>query len=80
MGARTTNTRVVSKEPGPRSGRLKPKKTPAPKKGKPKMSLESWNKLSPKQREIEHHGTRFRPVKSKQGRGESERSARSHRP
>jgi hypothetical protein len=58
---------------GPRSGRLKPKKT-ALKQGKAKMSLAAWNKLSRKQREIEHHGTRFRAVQSKQGRGSSERS------
>jgi hypothetical protein len=70
MGINRTNP-----QSGPRSGRLKPKKTVL-KKGKPKMSLEAWKKLSRKEREIEHHGTRFRAVKGKHGRGESERSSR----
>ena len=48
-------------DPGPRSGRLAPKKV-VPKKGKPKMSAEKWAKLTKKEKDIDYNGTRFSQV------------------
>ena len=45
-------------ESGPRSGKNAPKKA-ASSKGKAKMTQAAWDKLSPKQRDIDYGGSRF---------------------
>ena len=58
-------------DPGPRSGKLAPKKV-VPKKGKPKMSAEKWAKLSKREKEVDYNGSRFSQVdntKPREGAG-----------
>ena len=46
---------------GPRSGKNAPKKT-TPKRGAPKMSAAAWAKLTPKEKQVDYNGSRFKQV------------------